>query len=337
MRILIGGSPSTGSSLFRQMLNRHTQIFCGPESYLFIYPHLFDHWERYRHCIYTKYSLRKLKAPGIFLQSGVKLDSPELNGRSRAEIRNLVHASGSFPEFCNRLFQEILSGKEKLHWAEKSPANALCFPHFLESFEDAHVIHVIRDPYDTITSLLKRGQSLYLATALYLLQTAAALSSKHSPAYHQIRYEDLAAKPEEVLTTLLGEMGLSFDPAMLGTGNPEMTEIAKMPGWQFDETASPSAEGIGRFNSLSDREKESIRYAIKHLVLDETFAMKHGIEQTRFESLVEFIEYPGDSGPVKDTAGAFRKELYMGKRQFKLQCLLTGHWQQLLRSPVRIV
>jgi hypothetical protein len=337
MRILIGGSPSTGSSLFRQMLNRHPEIFCGPESYLFIYPRLYDQWERYRCSIYTKYARRALKAPGMFLQSGVRLNSPELGNRSRTGVRELVYASGAFPEFCDRFFQEILIEKGKTHWAEKSPANALCFTNFLEGFESAHVIHIIRDPFDTITSLLKRGESLYLAAALYLLQSAAALRSRHSQSYHQIRYEELVAGPEEALKGLLEEMKLTYEPTMLETGNPGMTEISQMPGWQFDETASPSAEGIGRFLTLSDQEKEAIRYAMQHLVIDESFAAEHGIEHTSFESLLEAIDYPGGSKPAGDRANAFDNLLNKGKRHFKRQCLITGHWQQLRRSPVRIV
>ena len=45
LKIIMGGSQSTGSSLLVNILNRHSMLVAGPETYLFMHPKLYHHWE----------------------------------------------------------------------------------------------------------------------------------------------------------------------------------------------------------------------------------------------------------------------------------------------------
>ena len=51
MPILIGCSPSTGSSLLRRILNRHSQVFCGPETSLLTKKGFYSDWDLYKNRI----------------------------------------------------------------------------------------------------------------------------------------------------------------------------------------------------------------------------------------------------------------------------------------------
>jgi hypothetical protein len=295
MRILIGGAPSTGSSVFRQILNRHPEIFCGPETYLFIHPELFTHWHEKKHLLVANrlgplLKNRALSCDSIFFYPSVELSKKEI-GNTAARARKWVRKAINYQAFSDRFFLTPLKKYNKHIWAEKSPANARCFDLFIHHFEHARVIHVIRNPYDTIASLLNRGLSLYFAVSVYLFNTAFALKSKSDPAYLELKYEEMIHYPEESIRTLLDRLGLKYSKDMLGKGNPEMDESSKMSGWRYDETDRVRKEESPRFLSLEEAEQEAVKVAVKRLCFDEVYAWKNEIEYLDMQQVMKSLEY----------------------------------------------
>ncbi|HLF63425.1 MAG TPA: sulfotransferase [Saprospiraceae bacterium] len=290
MRILIGGSPSTGSSVFRQILNRHPKVFCGPETNLFCYPALYRHWRS---------SKKRILLPGMLglhntdvrTMRGVHLEDGEF-GWTHKEIRSLLGSHTSFPEFCDAFFNKPLIRNAKVHWAEKTPANVLQFSKFMQSFEDAYIIHTTRSPYDTVTSLVSRGMSPYLAASIYLLYTAHGLAAQEMPGYIEARYESLVSDAAGTLDSeILQPLGLQYVSDMLSEGNPRMAGISKMQGWRSDELDHISDRSISRYHDAPEQTQVSIATALASIRLTEKYMKWHRLQHDTIEMICAGMHY----------------------------------------------
>lgn len=291
MRILIGGSPSTGSSVFRQVLNRHPLIFCGPETNLFCYPRLYHRWKRARRRI-LRHGLLGLQRADVRRITGTHVEDPEF-GWSRREVRRLLEKKGTFADFADAFFKRPLAQSGKLHWAEKTPANVLAFPFFINTFEDAHVIHMYRNPYDTVSSLVARGMSPFQAASVYLFYTAHGIAGRSLPGYIELRYESFVRDPRDTLeSAVLEPMGLSFGQGMLDPGNEAMSTPSKMEGWLSDETQQVSEQSVSRFSQDKEDLQTAIATALWAVRIGERYADRAGIGVRTVEEICEELQYP---------------------------------------------
>jgi PAS domain S-box-containing protein len=199
--IVIGGCGSSGTTLLRQMLDRHPAIFCGPESTLF---------------------LRRTTSDA---------DLAERFGFAEAQVRRWRTESRSKLEFIERFQAACLARSGKAVWAEKTPENIRQFPDIARRFPRARLVHVIRDGRDVACSLRRaewmklekitggapRNSPEVLETCIryWAERVAFGRSLAGSPRYHEIRYEDLVADPERALRDLMAFAGLAWDPRML--------------------------------------------------------------------------------------------------------------------------
>ena len=95
MAILIGCSGSTGSSLLKTILNRHSQIFAGPEAGLFAFPQVYDNWEKYKHQLLTT-----IKTDAWQLRIGMDLLQPPF-GWEAVELQRVIQKSTNLIKAVN--------------------------------------------------------------------------------------------------------------------------------------------------------------------------------------------------------------------------------------------
>lgn len=283
MGIIIGGSGSTGSSLLAQMLNRHSAIFCGPETALFTKTKLYTEWAKAK----KKIPGKGLKGDGWHRYNGIDL-SEESFGLSVPEIQIMAESAQTFREFVDMLFAEVLKRTGKKIWAEKTPSNAIFFPRIRALFPDILFIHCVRDPYDTIASLINRGFNEFYATSLYLVNTSSALACRQDLLYSEIDYENLVTNPEGTLTKVLSLKGLEFESGMLH-GTETNVHI---PGWEYAETGKIGTKSIGRFHRLPDNQKQRIIEACHWIRINPEFGGKYGIDLWTIEELCRHFNYP---------------------------------------------
>ena len=258
---LIGGSGSTGSSLLRHILNRNSHVFCGPETSLFCKPKLYDDWEKNKNSI-LKQGMGGLRSKSWHVFRGFELTKKESNV-SIDLLTRMIEESKSFREFVTKYFgthQET----DKDIWLEKTPGNAYCFRQFLKLFPEGKIIHIYRNPYDTIASLLNRGFSHYQATCIYLLNTSFALREKESVSYTQLSYESLVNQPVEEIKKICTHLGIPYEAKMLVANDMKYDDDpSKIQGWNYDETGQISEGSVGKFKSLKQIDQEIIIYACK--------------------------------------------------------------------------
>ncbi len=274
MYCIIGGPQSSGTSLLRQILNRHEAIHCFNESHLFNKMELYENWSKHKNKLFSK-GMLGLKSRGWRIFTGLNYDQ---NSFEKEKLKEMVKEAESFEGFLDKAYESITASEVKM---DKTPSNVFCAKQFLENFNESKFIACVRDPYDTISSLLARGVQLLDAVSIVkssFLELSNVISNIN---VISIRYEDLVSKPKEEIQRLMQFMQLNFSEKLLQT-NP-VQETTKIAGWNYDETEQIGQASVGRFKKESKEMQSKIKQAFNAVVWDKS---EEVIRKT-----IQFFEY----------------------------------------------
>lgn len=289
MSVIMGGSGSTGSSLVKNILNRHQDIFAGEETSFFAKQFIYDDWRKARKRV-VKRKLKGLNNLGYHIYNGTDMVHSEY-GHTEEEIKKMAMESDSLDEFCDHFYNKpLISNKAKI-WIEKTPANSACFSLFLDHFENGKVIHMLRNPYDTVASLWSRGYDLNYAVGIYLLNTANGLAAKkYNNRYHEIKYEDVVSQPKATISEVCTFLDVEFSSDMLTT-KKENIEVSQLTGWNYDETANIGTKALGRFERMSEKERNEIKEAVAFIEVSEAGKKLYNVEHSNVKELCTALGY----------------------------------------------
>lgn len=222
--VVLGGSPRSGTTLLRRLLDRHPDLCCGPEL-------------------------------GLFLPIRFRYEAlAALSGIEGDELRRMVHASpsqGALVDAFGARYRE-LQGKRR--WAEKTPQNIRHLSWIAERFPSARIIHVIRDGRDVVCSARDHGERRWVDgrwvwshhpqpvashARAWVRDTELGMRFRGNPGYLEVRYETLVADPETTLREICTFLGEPFDPAML----PDPTDDPGIP----PDRGRPHVGSVGRW------------------------------------------------------------------------------------------
>lgn len=282
---IIGGSPSTGSSLLRQILNRHSEIVCAPETHIWCKEKIFEDWHEYNYKL-TKKSIFGLVSEGFFHFVGI--DKSQVPNYNSAKTKKLLKNSPDIYTFFRLFMMEFFDLKAGQIYGEKTPANTINFRHILATSNDVMCIHTVRNPYDTIASLVARGKTPIEAVAFYLYNCAHGMSFRDGDErIATIRYEHLVENPRAEISNLLASMSLDFEENMLDAGSRNNKEVTKLESWNYDETDKVQKGSVGRFHSLSQELQEEIVLFVWFLRLKDSLHLK----VNSIEEICEKLDY----------------------------------------------
>lgn len=201
-RAFIVGCPRSGTTWLQLLLDRHPDVVTAPETQIFAYylVHFRRQWEH-------------------------EHDGAAARNQGGAGLSRLLDHE-AFDELCRRSADFVLDriashDPDADVVLEKSPLHALYVDWIRRLYPEARFIHVIRDPRDTVSSLIAAGWSwgsgwaprnVIDAARLWNDNVRSARSLESRPdAYREVRYEGLNADAESVLGDVLGWLGLSAD------------------------------------------------------------------------------------------------------------------------------
>ncbi|MBS0561283.1 MAG: sulfotransferase, partial [Proteobacteria bacterium] len=214
--VAVGGAARSGTTLLRTALGRHPHIVSGPEATVF---------------------LRRITAPRHL--------GPRL-GLDPARIERWQFQSRSQVEFIERFHRAMLRSAHRPVWVEKTPANVFRFSFARRAFPHAQLVHIVRDGRDAVCSLRQQpwakipravprdsAEAARLCGTMWAASVRAGLRHRGDPRYHELRYEDLVARPEPTLRALLDFLEIRWDPCVLA-GDP-LRAAAPLPGAYSDD------------------------------------------------------------------------------------------------------
>ena len=281
--IIIGGSGSSGSTLLKSLLNRHSKIAIGPELSLFNKNMFFETpFEKIKDNINTILE-DGMCTDGWFLYPTTFSDF-EKYGWSKTYLIKMTLSKESHKDFIDDFMGVFLDKSQKNLWAEKTPANSYCFNEFNNIYPNARFIHLYRDGKDVVTSLIKRGMSPYYATMMWLYNTSTASKYKNKSNYFEIKYESLVNNPKEILEDLLSFLNLDYEPTIF-TKNDYETD--KITSWNNSPTGKISSGSIGSHKNMDNYSK----YVFNNTIINKIHANNKNITYRSTQDLLELFGY----------------------------------------------
>jgi len=132
------------------------------------------------------------------------------------------------------IMTDYARARGKKVWCDKTPENLQHLTVLVETFPDARYVCLYRDGLDVAHSCLEVSRTGFMAELVEYVRrsphdlVAAMLESwcdktelllkmqlAHPRLCHRVRYEDLVARPEEVLPPLFAFLGVAWDPGVL--------------------------------------------------------------------------------------------------------------------------
>lgn len=286
MSVLMGGSSSSGSSMLRYALNANPHVFSGAELNFFNKDALFDDWNRSKHLLLGP--ARRLSTGGWAQYPGHRLLHQDYKW-STDELRELVSDSQSIKEFYTAFFSRALRESSATQWVEKTPSNTYCFERFLNLDPANKVVHVVRNPYDTIASLLRRGHSPFFAVGTWIYNNSAALSVASSERYLRIVYEDLVQSPEVAFSSLFQFSGIPVDAE--ATVNPDKSDALGIRSWGASPSGPVTANRVNGFFELDSELQDQVRFAFSVFCIRDSVLKRNGLRFATGKSLCEELGY----------------------------------------------
>lgn len=242
--IFIVGPPRSGTSLLSAIIGSHSRIACGPETDLFNALPLEEISTQKLGENWPKRAIEQLEAitypDGNSLSHHFGLTIEQLEGHLSAQRFSAQSIYAAIPA-C------FAAAQEKPRWAEKTPRHLLYVQSIRELFPDAKIIRIVRDPRDSVPSVIKNiGLSTSLIGEFYRW---AAIYEESNPFFLRdrncitVKYEDLVLDAEKEISRICGFLGEEFEREMLKRKAADNVRVASEV-WKRDIDKKITAENI---------------------------------------------------------------------------------------------
>lgn len=248
--MFVVGGPRSGTTLLSAMLAAHSAFDCGPET------HLLSRWSRLGRSQRARILdpadwPRRATAFVTSLSLGKQPVHP-MYGLTADEVRAWLADRGpSLAALLESLTEQHARHTGAQRWVEKTPRHLEVPELIAETWPEARIVRIVRDPRDAAISLTKVpfGTPSLLTNLSLLARTngAAADFYRTSPRAMTVRYEDLVADPEQQLRGICGFVGETYEPAMLEDRSGATGVAAAHEWWKGDATGPIDRSRSGRW------------------------------------------------------------------------------------------
>ena len=210
--VFVVGSPRSGTTLLRLMLDAHPQLAIPPETGFI--PHTLS-------CIGgTDANRRQAFCEKLVNFPAIAPAWSDFGISRRALLNELAALMPFHLDEAIRCFYRLYAARfGKTRWGDKTPNYGLYAPAIQRMLPEASFVHIIRDGRDVALSL----RNLWFAPGKDMSSLArqwrrdVSLTRKRSAGcrYIEIRYESLVREPELELRKICEFIQLNYDPAMM--------------------------------------------------------------------------------------------------------------------------
>src|SRR4051812_2750079 len=209
--IFVVGFSRSGTTLLQALLGAHSRISAPPE--IAFFARVWKH-RQYWGDLTDDAALRRVIEATIrhpMLQE-IGFDVDALFERAKGTSR-------SYADVLDTVLRDYADRERKPRWSEKTPLQqpGVIWHHF----PDALVIHIVRDPRETIASNLRLPWQTQGAAFVarwwhrFTVDSIYAGGERGSAQYLRIRYEDLTSHPNETMRLVCAFIDEPFEPGMV--------------------------------------------------------------------------------------------------------------------------
>jgi len=244
--IFVCGAERSGTSLVYALLTSHPQIAMMRRTNFWAY---FD--QQYGDLNQPDNFDRCLKAMMQYKRLRVLQPDPE---RLRREF---AQGEKSYGRLLTLLGQHYAERQGKPRWGDKSLNTERFAPSVFNTFPEARIIHIIRDPRDRYASALKRWKVIRgeagsgVAVWLASVRLAQRNEKRFAGRYLVVRYETLVAQPETTLQSICKFLDEPYIPAMLTMQGAEaFRDEGGNSSYGNRQPGQISTSSIGRYRQI---------------------------------------------------------------------------------------
>ena len=264
--IVILGVSRSGTTLLKEMLDRHSQLAIPSESYFV--PQL---WHRHGAEAERDAFVEDLRRLARVAEWGV---DPE-------EVRRRLPERAPFHEAVQAIYRVYAEARGKTRFGDKTPAYMQALDALERAFPGAWYVHIVRDGRDACLSFLAmrrrprfnwarpRGVAGFAAQWRREVERGRRFGATTAfGRYVELRYEDLVAEPARRLREICEFLGLEFEPRMLEyhrdieesrlLDHPLLAEPPKEARSRWRRQMSP--EDVRRFEAIAGDLLERLGY-----------------------------------------------------------------------------
>lgn len=229
--ILIGGAPSSGSTLLVNLLAKQPKLLCLPETGLFSHG---------RNLIDLTAPVERRSDLGWHLPW--LLTAYKVAGALGWEISVYEQAGRHHRTAFDLLEAHIDRGRDRI-LVEKTPENVFAFREYLSMSADHRVIVTSRDLLGVVQSLVRRDFNLveaFLAWFSHTFETVMLLADFPNQVFH-CRYAELTSSPDKVIGQILDFLPLEpeqrYDDSEQREPNGGIETLLDVSAWKLTDTA----------------------------------------------------------------------------------------------------
>lgn len=209
------GSGRSGNTLFRRLLNSHSDIYIPPETYV-----LATVIRRYRQ---NDRRLWPVLVENIFqiFESHPEFETFNLNLSPLVEeLKDSPETKQNLAYLLNRfyLYAAEQAGSKCVRWGDKTPLNTFYLDRIYSVFPDARFLHVLRDGCDVVSSYIESGIYSSLKDAALRWKKSVIcvdrFAKKYPGSVFTLRYEDLVQDTATTLKQVCQWLGVEYEEAM---------------------------------------------------------------------------------------------------------------------------
>jgi hypothetical protein len=213
--LFLGGCDRSGTTLLQAILNAHPEVLITYELVLAI--HLHGRFAR----------LRRAEV-GNFVDAVLAV--PHFSALDRqALLRDLQTDDISFSKAVTHVHRELAAKHGKKVWGDKNPGYARRFEFLAATFPRAKLIHIHRNPYDVIPSIVRQawGPNTALHAAVmwqeYVGRATQSLRRLGPACSLTVCYEELVRDPKTEVERICSFLGIAPHDAMFDPGKRQST------------------------------------------------------------------------------------------------------------------
>lgn len=224
--VFIGGCDRSGTTLLAALLAGNQRVVSPPEAQFFL-----------EGLVATRGNGGDdPKAFADFIRNSWRFHLWELPVTLPEEIAQTCSGSAEVMSRLARAYAEQVEREGADIWVDHTPFNIGYAPTLLREFDDAPMVHIVRDPRAVVASVLPLdwGPSSARAGARWWLSIIAMglVAEAHFPGrVIRVHFEDLVRNPQHTLERLCADLELAFESNMVEP------KASKLPAYTRDQHA----------------------------------------------------------------------------------------------------
>jgi protein-tyrosine sulfotransferase len=259
--VFIGGCLRSGTTLVREILNRHPRFGCSLETGMLAPP-----FEVSR------------------IASYYQLDE--------SEIRRATEKTGNVVDFSDNFYRNHIIENSSQRWVDKAAGYVRVIGRLLTWYPNGRFIHVLRDGRDVSCSLRNHPREVLDAgkivrrqihrqilecAGIWLAEVSLGRAYEDHPRTIEVRYEDLVAAPEAEMRRICMFLGEDFVPAILEADDEALIGAPPARFLTNENAAGPiSRASVGRWrHELSHDERVDFDNIAGELLIAVGYADDH--------------------------------------------------------------